>query len=114
MKDLFVPYELAVKLKEKGFKEKCIFMYDKLNMLSKDLRTNEQEFYGVNYNSSLYCCSAPFWQQVIDWLREEKNIKVVENPNGGWEVYCEYDGRYILDSSHNELIKGIEKALELI
>ena len=71
----FCNYEIALKLKELGFDEKCIFAFDNCQMRCSDLRTNEQKFSGVNYNSSSYV-SQPLWQQVIDWFREKHKYSV--------------------------------------
>lgn len=75
MENQFVTYEIALKLKELGFDEPCFFAFDNCKFRCKDLRTNEQEFEGVNYNSSTYI-SQPLWQQVIDWLREKHNVDI--------------------------------------
>ena len=68
----FVPYELAVKLKELGFDKPCFFAFDNCShpMRCSDLRTNEQKFDGVNYNSSSYT-SQPTFSQAFRWFREE-------------------------------------------
>lgn len=70
VKNEFVPYELALRLKKLGFKEPCFFAFDNCNMRCTDLRTNEQKFNGVNYNSSSYT-SQPTYNQVIGWFIEE-------------------------------------------
>ena len=68
----FVPYELAVKLKKLGFNEPCFFAFDNCStpMRCTDLRTNEQKFEGVNYNSSTYT-SQPTFSQAFRWFREK-------------------------------------------
>jgi hypothetical protein len=72
----FIPYELAVKLKELGFDEPCLFAFDNCStpMRCSDLRTNEQKFNGVNYNSSTYT-SQPTFSQAFRWFREKYNIQ---------------------------------------
>lgn len=110
MKDLFVPYELAVKLKEKGFKYDCLkFWYN-----------DEGGMELIGYRTAT---PAPLWQQVTDWLREENGIfvRVNKDTSSYWcdinmhlnenEKYLEIgesEGYYI------SLQSGIEKALELI
>jgi hypothetical protein len=71
MEKEFVPYELAVKLKALGFDEPCLFAFDNCStpMRCSDLRTNEQKFNGVNYNSSTYT-SQPTLSQAFRWFRE--------------------------------------------
>ena len=71
----FIPYELAVKLKALGFDEPCLFAFDNCStpMRCTDLRTNEQKFDGVNYNSSTYT-SQPTFQQAFRWFREKYEL----------------------------------------
>lgn len=73
MKDFFVPYEIAVILKDKGFNEPCMACYDKLNMFST---YSPSIFEPKNYNTSGYCCSAPLYQQVLTWLRKVHGIQL--------------------------------------
>lgn len=71
---LFADYDLSVRMKKLGFKERCWFAFDNCStpMRCTDLRTDEQQIEGVNYNSSTYT-SQPLYQQIVDWLREEHN-----------------------------------------
>lgn len=87
MNEDFIPFELAKKLKEKGFMEKCIATYDigdgefdfnnyvlrvayQMNVAAKDcLRLFN------NTNTGLI--DAPTISQVLEWLRKKKNIFVV-------------------------------------
>lgn len=83
MKDYFVPYNIAVKLKEKGFKEKCVAHY-----FNDAFDYNICQFRGVNIEDLLYSFNAlsetndlydsyknyvdaPTISQVLKWLREE-------------------------------------------
>lgn len=65
MKNQFIPYELAVKLKELGFDEVCLAFYDGTKAFT----------YSPN-NSSIYAIKtlAPLWQQAFDWFREEHDL----------------------------------------
>ncbi len=65
----FVDYEISKRLKEKGFSTPCFFAFDNCStpMRCSDLRTSDQKFNGVNYNSSTYT-SQPSYDQVIDWF----------------------------------------------
>lgn len=65
----FVSFELAKKLKGKGFKEKVIKYYGK----------HENMFDchpPLDMNDCGYRCSAPTISQVLKWLREERNFHV--------------------------------------
>jgi hypothetical protein len=76
----FVLYQEALALKELGFDEPCFFAFDNCStpMRCSDLRTNEQKFNGVNYNSSSYT-SQPTFSQAFRWFREkyEYNTEIV-------------------------------------
>lgn len=78
MNEDFVPYELAVKLKEKGFREKChkhFYPNSKDWFLSSTLECD-------NYSSYV---DAPTIYQVLKWLRKEKKIHLaVEISDSGW------------------------------
>jgi hypothetical protein len=72
MEDLhneFVPYELAVKLKAIGFKERALTYYeDGRPKLHNDIT-------GWDFNSSfLNCVSRPTFSQAFKWFREKYEI----------------------------------------
>jgi hypothetical protein len=69
----FVPYELALKLKELGFYEPCFGYYTLGTELSIDICLNQETFYGQS-------CSAPIYQQAIDWLRDNYVMYVNSEP----------------------------------
>jgi hypothetical protein len=75
MNEDFVPYELAVKLKEKGFK------YNKNNLLDRLCMENQ-----INH---------PSIHQVLKWLREEKEIDIVIYPVDASTVFMGGE-KYIL------------------
>jgi hypothetical protein len=79
--DDYVPFELAKKLKEKGFREKCLCRYCNY---SKTLHINEVEpkiARKIDYSEFFKCYNsyvdsdidAPTISQVLEWLRG-KNI----------------------------------------
>lgn len=76
MNEDFVTYELAVKLKEKGFDEPCYGYYH------RDGGDNSFEVCGNGDRDFLnsknqYRVAAPTISQVLKWLREEKKIYIV-------------------------------------
>lgn len=79
MKEQFVTYEMALKLKELRFDNPCIACYTfpikpELPILTGHYVNKFKEF----YNSKLkeINVAAPLWQQVTDWLRITHNIIV--------------------------------------
>jgi hypothetical protein len=86
----FVPRELAIKLKEKGFKEKCYAYYFPVN---NELIHNTNQFRGGNLYDCLHSYNslpkevatsdfidAPTITQVMKWLRVKKEIDIVIYP----------------------------------
>lgn len=67
MKKLFVPYEIAVLAKEKGFNEPCFTHYT--NEFTKKLLHPLERF--KNYNQYPKLVSAPLYQQLIDWFDDQ-------------------------------------------
>jgi len=85
MKHLFVPYELAIALKEKGFNEPCFTYWftvkgDNPQLKESDVRDLKGWVNGEGSNTT-----APLYQQVIDWLRDTKDIQI----NIEWNRYYE-------------------------
>lgn len=96
----FVPYELAVKLKDKGFDYPCITHYD----INKELKVVVRE--PIFWHSDvLSYTDAPTISQVLEWLREEKEIYIVIQPFPtmatknkicwSWDFKWNSDGMYI-------------------
>ena len=103
----FITYELAVKLKEKGYKQgynvfgyKPVFSDETTIRFISDIGAYENEYFGENI-------AAPTISQVLKWLREEKkyHIEFVGNAcgylfiisdvpsEGGTDRYCsDYSG----------------------
>ena len=84
MKEQFVTYEIALKLKELGFDEECFAIFFRtilnngrtVNYISDDW---ESPFYKNRTNSesnSVDIVSAPLWQQVIDWFLKKKHLYI--------------------------------------
>jgi hypothetical protein len=78
MKNEFVSYEVALKLKELGFDEPCLCAYDKNEMLYHSHKTDKL-FTILNSNLSNQC-STPLHQQVFCWFREKHNLYAVIIP----------------------------------
>ena len=87
MNEDFTPFEVAVKLKEKGFDEPCFGWYYPSEVCGFDYKTtivfNNSAYRGSNYKDMLVShkdekhIDAPTISQVLKWLREEKKIYIV-------------------------------------
>ena len=119
MKEQFVTYEIALKLKELGFNEECFAIY--INLVLKPVIqkpiSGEFNYKFKSVRNSVIVnsenCSAPLWQQTIDWLRKEHCICVSQTPSyvvSSWFVVNEHSetkGSYPIE-------QAILKAIELI
>jgi hypothetical protein len=68
MEKEFVPYELAVKLKQLGFDEECFGYYD-LN--------NKPNFFGADGLMDTHCVQVnrPTFSQAFRWFRDNHNVR---------------------------------------
>lgn len=125
IKNLFVPYEIALKLNKANFNELCFgrFVIDKkkghLELVIK-LITNKECFEKGTTLGTQYCIAAPMYQQVTDWLKSEYRIRLKIEPtiDDKVELFV-YDGlcwKFInsFDDDKIALNKGIAEALKLI
>ena len=130
----FVTFELAVKLREKGFREDCIAYYH----TDGELIYNSDEYRGGDYRSLLMSYNslpknpigceqidAPVISQVLKWLRKEKDIYItifIDDDSDipvtyeiykGSECVCTHQGEYfaLKDWSKCEL-RAIEYVLD--
>lgn len=93
MKDQFVTYDIALKLKKLGFNENCfakINYRDDLVFCTDKLISNQ--FLHLSF-------AVPLWQQVVDWLNE-KGIYISysksncnDKPIYTITYYCEFRNR---------------------
>lgn len=94
MKDQFVPYEIAERLKEVGFDEPCMAFY----YSEKSDPFNEKfELCHFPKQTPGYC-AAPTWQQVEEWLWNTQQIKVHIK---GFDVFT----IFVYDADHDEIYR---------
>jgi hypothetical protein len=72
----FVSYQIALKLKELGFKEQCFSFYD----IEKKLYASEG-YYKIGYNVLNEEVIAPLYQQVFRWFREKYGLEIILRPD---------------------------------
>ena len=90
----FVTFEIAKKLKEKGFKEECLCHYidsDIVYNLESPIAHNQMWFCHNKYDNIWHRdnIDAPTISQVLKWLRKEKKIHL--------ELVIVVDGEYMCD-----------------
>lgn len=121
MEKQFVPYELAVKLKELGFDEPCLAKY---GMVSKRFYDNYvpyknsediHEPTGTFFNDFV---SAPLWQQAFDWFRVEKGYKshvgYSEIDNFYYEINWNLESFGDFKDYESARLACIEKLIEIV
>ena len=98
----FVTYEQAVKLKELGFDESCMFVHDTWGNTKNWTEDGEGEHRNSDKNASIYY-SAPLKQQVFRWFRDEHQFD-------GWATPCyTSDGKFysfIIENGKESEIDG--------
>lgn len=112
MKDLFVSYEIALKLKTIRYDGYCLAVYlnDKKIYLN-NLQCADREI--IN-NEKYTICQAPLYQQAIDWLDKTHNIHIsrqwyndkITQPRWTYHIDDVYSG--------SDINKAIEDAINLI
>ncbi len=120
MQHLFLPYNLALIAKEKGFNEPCLGVYDKehrnhsLHLLYTSSYKKFEEMYSLH---------APLYQQIIDWFREKHNIHISVKSDLARSTAYQYiiETHSVLNkygnlgnSYYEALNKAIEEAFKLI
>lgn len=131
MKD-FITFEIAKKLKEKGFREECLLSYnDNGGLFSNCIDTYDRPNQELDYSDFLRCYNdgwintydAPTISQVLKWLREEKKLHIVidiwgrtwgydilELPSGNSLQWIAY--REEINSYESAALAGIEYVLD--
>jgi len=97
MEKEFIPYELALELKELGFDESCLgwFKNNELTTSFNDLYTNPKE-----RGKRFEIIKAILYQQAFRWFREKYNLKFhIREDN--WNNWCSV---YILISDEHERV----------
>jgi hypothetical protein len=75
----FVPYDLALRLKDLGFDEHCFAIYFTVGAWQIDCTEG-----ALNLNSnqpSKYSILAPLWQDAFDWFRVNYNLEIQLEPD---------------------------------
>lgn len=111
MNDDFAPFELSVKLKEKGLPQDDFIGYDEFGALC------------IGDEHSIVCAS-PTISQVLKWLREEKGLHIeilhIFSEKTLWDFEVTHIGSYerwwsnleLFDTYEQAAIAGIEYVLD--
>ena len=85
MNELFVEYLIAKLLRMKGFNGACLGYFNSEKAFIQSYLPDEKSYPTIDI------LRAPLWQQMIDWLHDEKRIEVnfYEMLNGYWRASVE-------------------------
>ena len=90
----FIPYIKALALKELGFNEPCIAWYNTKNefymVYQPGYINGKKTNYiatNINYNNTDETCSAPLYQQVFKWFRENHNYNTEVGYRNAYKDY---------------------------
>ena len=112
-----VPLEIAKKLKEIGFKDKCLcYWHEYFHRIECSTDDEERlcpEYY--DYNTDESTTSLPTWEQVFEWFRDRKYYGTLNTYKDGFSFYCEinYNNQYIkvysktYEEAREELVKTL-------
>jgi hypothetical protein len=106
MESLFVPYEIALALKELGFDEPCFGYYEPNGELDYIENHILKDFPYLAKNSEWQdLVAAPLYQQAFRWFREKYNLDHEINKHKNFESFmCRY--------GQNGLYEIIEEGIE--
>ena len=134
MEKQFVTYEIALALKELGYNEQDFGYYRfSLKEEYEPFKDVELVFFRERYDNHNFrleihkqiqagggICTAPLWQQVIDWFREKYNIDIIISSNligYGFIIYHRYPPKnttdkrvfqYYEEAREQAILKAIE------
>ena len=112
-----VPLEIAKKLKEIGFKDKCLcYWHEYFHRIECSTDDEERlcpEYY--DYNTDESTTSLPTWEQVFEWFRDRKYYGTLNTYKDAFSFYCEinYNNQYIkvysktYEEAREELVKTL-------
>lgn len=123
MKDLFLPYQQSLELRELGFDEICLTHYWGENILN-------EAYGGWMKNSNTKYVMSPTWEQAFKWLRENYNIlaTIYSNASGylyewhdavggthrGWSEYEGPNDSGVWDTYEEAKLACITKLIEIV
>jgi len=92
MESLFVPYEIALALKELGFDEPCFGYYNgQGNHIGEEGKMNSNcNKLGMH---GAYC-TVPLYQQAFRWFREKYKLQAEILWRGDMECFCYKTGKF--------------------
>lgn len=114
MEKQFVTYEIALKLKELGFNEICCARYD---TVGDSVFFQQHVLVETQQDFSWQLCSAPLWQQSIDWCLNKIESRNIEPHNRRWRIEYYANGDGCIDFGEGDYcseFKTLKEAVEIL
>jgi hypothetical protein len=106
MKNEFIPYEQALALKELGFGERCMALYN------EEGKTIHLSLNLVNIKPYF---RAPIYQQAFRWFREKHGLRhFIEYDNGHYNAVVQSSLVYHCDTHEEAELACLKKLIELL
>lgn len=120
-----VPLEIAIELKEIGYKEDCYFEFSKDNGLTLETLERESSIIGIDdllfgTNECWQNISVPTWTEVFAWFRSKgyhstlHTYSVMLDNVEEFRFYYEINSRYDYIADTEEYYKTYEEAQEAL
>ena len=91
----FIPYEQSLDLKELGFDELCICIYNREKSLRVNVFNNPNDrFKSVRLSYNNGKIPAPLYQQAFRWFREKYKLQAEILWRGDMECFCYKTGNF--------------------
>lgn len=121
MENKFVSYKIALLLKQLGYNNPCIALYNSAQKISK---INYLTFRNTDPELKKYHCAAPLWLDALDWLRVNYGVMItIKSSNARntdfyyhiqkWNISWS-NPRYSSEDYYQHLRLAIFKTLNLI
>jgi hypothetical protein len=77
IEDKFIPYDLALRLKDLGFDYECLGKYFLQDGVNDFIAIGNVEIEAAENagDDITFACDAPLWQDAFDWFREQHNLE---------------------------------------
>lgn len=112
MEKEFIPYDLALELKELGFDEPCFAFYGLSRDDYKTIRLSILQNLKTDYLPDIHhldvTCDAPLYQQAFRFFREKYKLLSFVDIDASYRIYCD-DIKFDLDVD-SKMFKSYEEA----
>ena len=113
MEKEFIPYSEALTLKELGFDEQCLALYD----LDGKITIEFVNWKNAKNRKSNYLIATPLYQQAFRWFRDNYSIFSSVDVNYCYKIYVndEFFEESINYNSHEEAeLECLKKLIEIV